>query len=93
VVETILTSRPHPQQGFRACLGLMRLGKRYGDERLEAACQRAITLGACAYKSIESMLKHDLDRQPLPAKPAAVSPVTHNNIRGPQYYLDSRGDS
>jgi transposase len=92
VVETILASRPHPQQGFRSCLGLMRLGKRYSDERLEAACQRAITLGACSYKSIESMLKHDLDRQPLPAKPAAVPPVTHANIRGPQYYHDNRGE-
>jgi transposase len=93
VVETILASRPHPQQGFRSCLGLMRLGNRYGDERLEAACQRAITLGACSYKSIESMLKHDLDRQPLPAQPVAVPTVTHDNIRGPQYYLDNRGES
>jgi transposase len=92
VVETILASRPHPQQGFRSCLGLMRLGKRYGAERLEAACQRALALGACSYKSIESMLKHDLDRQPLLAKPAAVPPVTHDNIRGPQYYLDNRGE-
>ena len=53
VVETILTSRPHPQQGFRACLGIMRLGKRYSPERLEAACRRALLLGACSYKSIE----------------------------------------
>ena len=62
VVETILASRPHPQQGFRACLGIMRLGKSYGDERLEAACRRALTLGACSYKSIESILKLGLDR-------------------------------
>ena len=52
VVETILASRPHPQQGFRSCLGIMRLGKSYGDERLEAACQRALALGACSYNSI-----------------------------------------
>jgi transposase len=52
VVETILTSRPHPQQGFRSCLGIMRLGKRYGAGRLEAACRRAICIGACSYKSI-----------------------------------------
>ena len=65
VVETILASRPHPQQGFRSCLGIMRLGKSYGDERLEAACQRALTLGACSYKSLESILKHALDQQPL----------------------------
>ena len=49
VVETILASRPHPQQGFRACLGIMRLGKRYGEGRLEAACRRAIRIGACSY--------------------------------------------
>src|SRR5262247_1642003 len=73
VVETILASRPHPQQGFRACLGIMRLGKSYGDERLEAACQRALTLGACSYKSLESILKHGLDRRPLPPKPEATA--------------------
>ena len=48
VVETILASRPHPQQGFRSCLGIMRLGKSYGTERLEAACHRALTIGACS---------------------------------------------
>jgi transposase len=93
VVETILTTRPHPQQGFRACLGLMRLGKRYGASRLEAACQRALTLRACSYKSIESMLKHDLDRHPVPAMRTAPPAITHGNIRGPQYYHDNRGDA
>jgi transposase len=92
LVETILTSRPHPQQGFRSCLGIMRLGKRYGTDRLEAACRRAIVIGACSYKSIESILKHDLDRQPLPDRPAAAPAITHANIRGPQYYHPSRGE-
>jgi transposase len=87
VVETILASRPHPQQGFRACLGIMRLGKRYGDDRLEAACRRALRIGACSYKSSESILKHDLDRQPLPGQPTAATVLTHGNIRGAQYYL------
>ena len=73
VVETILASRPHPQQGFRSCLGIMRLGKSYGDERLEAACQRALTLGACSDKSLASILKNGLDRRPLPPKPPPVS--------------------
>jgi transposase len=87
VVEAILASRPHPQQGFRSCLGIMRLGKRYGDDRLEAACQRAMAIGAYSYKSIESILKHDLDRQPLPGKtPTALSDVHHGNVRGPRYY-------
>jgi transposase len=87
VVETILASRPHPQHGFRSCLGIMRLGKRYGDDRLEAACQRAIAIGACSYKSIESILKHDLDRQPLPKQPEmTTTDVHHVNVRGPNYY-------
>jgi transposase len=86
VVATILASRPHPQQGFRSCLGIMRLGKTYGTARLEAACEHALTLDACAYKSIESILKHGLDRHPL--APQRVSPPlpAHANIRGPEYY-------
>jgi transposase len=86
VVETILASRPHPQQGFRACLGLMRLGKHSGEARLEAACQRALRIGACAYQSIEAILKHALDQQPLPGPPAAAPGITHSNSRGAQYY-------
>jgi transposase len=93
VVEAILAARPHPQQGCRACLGLMRLGKSYGEERLEAAGHRAVTLGTYSYKRIESMRKHDLDRQPLPAGRAAPPAIIHGNIRGPQYYYDRRGDS
>jgi transposase len=92
VVETILASRPHPQQGFRSCLGIMRLGKSYGDERLEAACQRALTLGACSYKSLESILKNGLDRRPLPPPPEATAGPAHENIRGPHYYQDDRGE-
>jgi transposase len=88
VVEAILASRPHPQQGFRSCLGIMRLGKRYGDERLEAACQRALTLGACSYKSLESILKNGLDRRPLPEQAGTTASPHHPNIRGPQYYQE-----
>ena len=87
VVEAILASRPHPQHGFRSCLGIMRLGKRYGQDRLEAACLRATVMGACSYKSIESILKHNLDRQPLPKQAETVTPaVHHSNVRGPNYY-------
>jgi transposase len=92
VVETILASRAHPQQGFRSCLGIMRLGQHYSAERLEAACQRALTLGACAYKSLESILKNGLDRCPLPRAPEATAGLSHANIRGPQYYADHRGE-
>ena len=92
VVETILASRPHPQQGFRSCLGIMRLGKSYSPERLEAACRRALTLGACSYKSIESILKKGLDRQPLPQQPDGIASPSHANIRGPHYYKEERGE-
>lgn len=86
VVETILASRPHPQQGFRACLGIMRLTKLYGHDRLEAACARALTVKAVSYKSIESILKKGLDRQPLPQQEPEAPPIDHDNIRGPEYY-------
>jgi transposase len=92
VVEIILASRAHPQQGFRSCLGIMRLGKRYSAERLEAACQRALTLGACAYKSLESILRNGLDRRPLPQTPETTAGPSHANIRGPRYYEDDRGE-
>lgn len=70
----------------------MRLGKSYGDERLEAACQRALALGACAYKSLESILKHGLAHHPLPPKPDATAGSAHMNIRGPHSYKDERGE-
>ena len=92
VVDTILASRPHPQQGFRACVGIMRLGKRSGEGRLAAACRRAIRIGACSYKSLESILKHARDQQPLPGPPTAAPVMTHGNIRGAQYDHTNQGD-
>ena len=86
VIATILTSRKHPQQGYRACLGILRLAKAYRDDRLEAACQRALTLGTCRYKSIESILKHRLDNQPLHETSEQNLPQDHDNIRGSDYY-------
>jgi transposase len=86
VITTILTSRRHPQQGYRACLGILRLAKAYGAERLEAASERALTLGTCRYKSIESILKNHLDSQPLQQTTAQHLPQHHDNIRGPGYY-------
>jgi transposase len=86
VVEAILRGRPHPQQGFRACLGLMRLGKEYGHERLEAACTRALATKAVGFKSIESILKRGLDKLPLPQEAPEKPPLDHDNIRGPEYY-------
>jgi transposase len=86
LVSTILATRVHPLQGFRSCLGIMRLGKTYGDDRLEAACARALMLQAHSYKSVASILRHGLDQQPL--TPDRVSPpsILHPNLRGPHYY-------
>ncbi len=87
VVRYQLESRPHPEQGYRACLGIMRMARQYGKDRLEAACARAVALGATRYRSIASILKAGLDRQPLPesAQPELALPA-HGNVRGSTYY-------
>jgi transposase len=91
VITAILAGRAHPQQGFRSCLGIMGLGKSYGQERLEAACTRALALGTTSYKSIESILKTGLDSQPLPGQSdkQLKLPIDHENIRGPGYYHEN----
>jgi transposase len=83
----ILESRPHPEQGYRACIGILRLARHYGADRLEAACDRGLDIGARSYGSIQSILKHGLDRRP-PPRPAAQGErlPDHPNIRGPRYY-------
>lgn len=86
LIERILNARRHPQQGFRAALGILRLAKHYGDARLEAACTRALAIGATNYRSVESILKHRLDQKALPEPTGATLPLFHDNIRGPDYY-------
>ena len=86
LIEQILASRPHPQQSYRACLGILRLGKRYGPERLEAACKRALAIKTLSFKSIESILKHGLDKKPLPEQQPQLPAIEHTNVRGPEYY-------
>jgi hypothetical protein len=84
--RAILESRPHPEQGYRSCLGIIRLGDRYGTARLEAAAGRALAARALSYRSVESILRHGLDSQPLhPTRPTRVHP-RHTNLRGPSYY-------
>lgn len=86
--HAMIEARAHPQQAFRACLGVMRLGKQYGANRLEKAAQRALTLGALSYKSIESILKHGLDQKPLPLSSPSMSVqvISHEHLRGGDYY-------
>jgi len=87
LVEAIFADRPHPEQGYRSCLGILRLAKRYGDTRLEAACARALQVGARSYRHVESILKHSLDRLPAAAEAARDGvPVPHANLRGRDYY-------
>ena len=86
LVQHILERRAHPQHGFRACLGILRLAKGFGGERLEAACRRALALGACRYKSVESILHQGLDRQPLPEQQELGLDIAHDNLRGSNYY-------
>jgi len=84
--EQILTARPHPEQGFRACLGIVRLVGSYGAVRVEAAAERAIDIGAKTYGSVKSILDNKLDRKPAPKRAADAAPILHPNIRGPRYY-------
>ncbi len=86
LIEKVLEARPHPEQGFRSCLGIMRLGKGYGGERLEAACARALHIQSYSYKSVEAILKNGLDKQPLPEPPSEQLSIEHDNVRGPGYY-------
>ncbi len=86
LVSAVMAGRPHPEQGYRSCLGIMRLGKRYGDRRLEAACARALAIRGLSYRSVESILKTGLDHEPLPEATALVPARTHEFVRGPGYY-------
>jgi transposase len=88
-VKDLMASRQHPQQGFKACMGILRFEKSYGKERLEAACKRACALGTYSYKSIESILKNNLENKPLPDYSLAASKTPsecHEYVRGQNYY-------
>ena len=83
-----MADKPHPEMGYRGCLGIIRLADRYSHPRMEAAAELALLMGACRYRSIASILKNSLDRQPLPGSPAAppATPARHDNIRGAGYF-------
>ena len=85
LVEKILEAFPHPEMGYRSCLGIIRLGQRYPATRMEAAAERALLTGAISYKSLDSILRRHLDQQPL--NPPAARPLpSHDNIRGAAYF-------
>lgn len=85
--EVILRERRHPEWGYRSCLGLFRLAKKYDLARIEAASARALFAGAKSYRSVKTILQHGLDSRPLPAPESKATPgITHENVRGPDYY-------
>jgi hypothetical protein len=87
--ERMMADKPHPEMGYRGCLGIIRLAGKYSHARMEAAAELALLTGACRYRSIESILKNSLDLQPLPSSsvPAPMPPPPpHDNIRGAEYF-------
>ena len=82
----IMASRPLPEHGFRPCLGLIRLGKRYGNARVDCACEKALQLNIVGYRHIENMLKSGRDQLPLAEDPPAPAVTAHDNVRGAGYY-------
>jgi transposase len=87
VIEQQLTDRPHPEHGYRSCLGLLKLARGYSKPRLEAACQRALAIHSASYRSVASILKQGLDQQPLPDDQTGQAELPlHTNVRGPGYY-------
>ena len=89
VIDHVLQGRPHAEQGYRACLGLLNHARRYSKKRLEAACERALAIHSPNYRSITSILKKGLDQQPLEStqdnETENILPE-HHNVRGPDYY-------
>ena len=84
-INGILTSKTHPQQAYRACLGLLSLGKRYGETRLENACTRALQLRSTRVKTIRNILSNGLDQQAINASTQTSLPL-HDNVRGAHHY-------
>lgn len=85
LVDVILRDRPHPEQGFRSCLGILRLARSYGPERLDAACDRALAINTRTMTSVKSILLNRLDGRRL-VQPPEAPPITHANIRGPKFF-------
>jgi transposase len=86
LVIAVMARRPHPEQGFRTCLGILRLFRGVEAARAEAASDRAVEIGALSCASVASILKHRLDRTESPSGAAGDAPLLHDNIRSPGYY-------
>lgn len=86
VAESIMASRAHPELGYRACMGIIRLGEQCGADRLEAACIRALAIQSPSYRTVKEILKQGLDKHPLPQKTPSTPAIEHDNVRGAQYH-------
>ena len=86
LLERILNDKPHPEMGYRSCLGIIRLARQYSAQRMEAAAERALLAKACRYQSVKSILKNSLDTVPLSPPPPGSPPLTHDNVRGAEYF-------
>jgi len=92
LIAGILERHPHPEQGYRSCLGLMRLGREHTPERLEAAAARALSARAFSYRSVKNILARGLDRVALPPEGApGMAPLFHEHVRGPEYFAGEVG--
>lgn len=92
LVELIMARQKHPEMGYRSCLGILRLTKKFNDQRVEAACNRALAIRGLSYKSVKSILASNLDQRPLPEKPHQLS-IVHSNIRGAAAFLQNKEDN
>ena len=86
LIARILEDKPHPEMGYRGCLGVMRLAKQYSPARMEAAAERALLTGACRYQSVKSILKNSLDTLPVGTDPSTPTPSSHVYVRGSEYF-------
>ena len=91
LVAQIIERRPHPEQGYRACLGIMRLGQQYGNDRLDAASARAMALGSYRYSTVKNILAAGQDRLPLEPAAETTPTPTHTNIRNADILVMPRG--
>lgn len=92
VVKSQLENRPHPEHGYRTCLGLKKLHKRYGSTRLEGACSRALNIGSTSYTSVASILKQGLDLHTQDLSDGEPEELPeHKNVRGAEYYSTAKG--
>ena len=83
--EVVMRDRKHPEQGYRSCLGVIRLADKFGRDRLDAACKRALEINARSYSSVQSILKNGLESRPR-NRTTEEPAIPHPNIRGADYF-------